>query len=280
MASYPKEPAALRFGGDECSPADPAWADRRYGLPRLLLVPLAMLAAAVLVLPLDAPLAWWSPESSRIDALRHVLTAAEPFGDGVAMSFILAAVFLLDPLRRRMLPRVIAISLGAGLMANVVKLSMARMRPYHWMVQGHQHVADSFVGWLPLGLNRGAEQSFPSAHTAAAVGLALALAWLYPRGRPLFAALAVMVGLQRIVVDAHFASDVLAGAAVGWLTALACFRCGPLEGWFDWFEAGCPASAEGAAPQQPVAADTSRGRRGRRGNGKVRIDQGRRGIPR
>ena len=55
---------------------------------------------------------------------------------------------------------------------------------------------------------------FPSAHAATAVGLAIALGVLYPRGRWLFIAFAFLAGLQRIEAQAHFASDVLAGAAV------------------------------------------------------------------
>jgi undecaprenyl-diphosphatase len=61
-------------------------------------------------------------------------------------------------------------------------------------------------------------QSFPSGHAATAAGLAVALAVLYPRGRWLFAVLAVLAALQRVEVQSHFPSDVLAGAALGCLT--------------------------------------------------------------
>ena len=58
-------------------------------------------------------------------------------------------------------------------------------------------------------------QSFPSGHTATAVGLAIGLTYVFPRGKYLFAVLAVMASLQRIVSNAHWTSDVLSGAAVG-----------------------------------------------------------------
>ena len=57
-----------------------------------------------------------------------------------------------------------------------------------------------------------------------AVGLAVMLSSLFPRGRVLFSVMAILVGMQRIVVSAHFPSDVFAGAAVGWLVAKVCVK--------------------------------------------------------
>jgi membrane-associated phospholipid phosphatase len=50
----------------------------------------------------------------------------------------------------------------------------------------------------------------------------VALAFLYPRGRWLFIGLAALAAFQRIEVQAHFASDVLAGAALGCLVGGLC----------------------------------------------------------
>jgi membrane-associated phospholipid phosphatase len=65
-------------------------------------------------------------------------------------------------------------------------------------------------------------QSFPSAHSATAVGLAIGLSWLYPRGRWLFAAFAGLAILQRLDADAHYCSDVLAGGGVAFVVAAIC----------------------------------------------------------
>ncbi|MEM7475000.1 MAG: phosphatase PAP2 family protein [Planctomycetota bacterium] len=62
------------------------------------------------------------------------------------------------------------------------------------------------------------QRSFPSGHAATAVGLAIALSILFPRSAPIFGILAVSACLQRMTSGAHYASDVLAGAAV----AFAC----------------------------------------------------------
>jgi len=60
--------------------------------------------------------------------------------------------------------------------------------------------------------------SFPSGHTLDAVAIAAALWVLWPRSRPWCVAWAVSMGLARIVVRAHYVSDVLAGVLIGCLT--------------------------------------------------------------
>ena len=61
------------------------------------------------------------------------------------------------------------------------------------------------------------------------MGLAIALAAIYPRGRWLFAAFALLACLQRIHALAHFPSDILAGAAIGCLVGALCAPGGPLN---------------------------------------------------
>jgi undecaprenyl-diphosphatase len=63
--------------------------------------------------------------------------------------------------------------------------------------------------------------SFPSGHATTAFAAAVLLALWYPRWAPIFAGLAALVGLSRIVLGSHFPSDVLAGALLGSLIALA-----------------------------------------------------------
>ena len=71
---------------------------------------------------------------------------------------------------------------------------------------------------------------------ASAAGLAMGLAWLYPRGRVLFLLLAISAGGQRIVSGDHFASDVVWGAALGCFCATGLFDGGLLAGFFTRLE--------------------------------------------
>lgn len=193
-----------------------------------LLPPLIFLALAWASLSADLPVARWAAGRDYPRVVRELMSISEAFGHGVGVTLIVITIFVLDPARRRRLPWLIAAVLLAGLGANVVKLLVARERPSAADLS-QADAAGTFSGWLPLAHNGSLHQSFPSAHTATAVGMALLLSALYPHGRLLFAVLAVSVGAQRILGSAHFLSDVMAGAAVGWFLALAVLRRGSMS---------------------------------------------------
>ena len=158
----------------------------------------------------------------------------EPFGHGVGVLLVLIAVHQLDPRRRYAIPRLLAMSLGAGLAANVVKLVIARARPFNFNFEGG--VADTFGEWFPVLSGGTTNQSFPSAHTATAVGLAVGLIWIYPRGRWLFVTLAMMVACQRVESGYHYLSDTVIGAGIGLFVAMACLNDRRLAAWFGQLE--------------------------------------------
>jgi membrane-associated phospholipid phosphatase len=74
--------------------------------------------------------------------------------------------------------------------------------------------------------------SFPSAHSVTAFALALAVASIWPRWRiPVFI-YAVAIALSRLVILAHHPSDVVGGAVLGLVGALA------MRAWFAGREIG------------------------------------------
>ena len=197
------------------------------------------ISAFVAFFLVDRPLAGLLKTTSLPDGIDKFLEAAEHFGTfyGHVLAFLLIAA--LDPAHRRQLVRIAAAAWSAGLAANVIKLFIARTRPKYFdftsLTAGH-----GFLGFAP-GLPGGSRiQSFPSAHTATAVGFAVALAHVYPKGRGVFYLFAALVGLQRIATSSHFASDVLAGAVVGWLVGHAFMTSNRLTRRFDSFEAITP----------------------------------------
>jgi membrane-associated phospholipid phosphatase len=141
------------------------------------------------------------------------LSLAEYFGHAMGLLLIAPAIYLFDPARRWALTRLLGVALGAGGLAALVKLFIARTRPNAFSFQGD--VLSTFGGWIPLLHHKAAYQSFPSAHTALAVGLAAVLIWLYPRGRWLFVTMVVAVATQRIMGGYHYLSDTFWGAAIG-----------------------------------------------------------------
>lgn len=238
------------------------WANTTFGKPmtqkcpiwRSFCLPLALLAAAVPALAIDVPVAAafraWN-QTSGVRSYLGLFGMFETFGHGLGVIVLTLAIHQLDPKRRWAIPRVLTCALAAGLAADLVKLLVFRMRPYDCPLVGS--VWTTFGAWFPLWNAGSSGQSFPSAHTATAVGFAAALCWLYPQGRWLFSILAALVGCQRIVCGAHFPSDVLVGAATGCVASLFLLKIGPLPAWFDRKEAVWRACWEGSvADAEPM----------------------------
>jgi membrane-associated phospholipid phosphatase len=201
--------------------------------------------AAIPALTIDLPLSRWCMQDRLPGDLARLLGFAEVFGHGLGVALLLLAIYQLDPLHRWALPRVVASAYGAGLAANLVKMVVGRARPHHF--EFNEGVLNSFGPWLPLTSAGSGGQSFPSAHTATAAGLAVALVWLYPAGRWLFPAMVFLVACQRINSGAHFLSDTLVGAALGLLVGQAVVHCGPVARWFGRLEKRWRASVGSSA---------------------------------
>lgn len=214
-------------------------------------VPASLVALAIAALCIDVPVARLMVRDHALKPLHAFLQSCEPFGQPAGVLFAVLAILLCDRGRRAALPRLLLSALGAGLSADLIKLLIARARPAHFDLAGS--VSETFVGFLP-GLGLGSKmQSFPSAHTATAVGFCFALSQQFPAGRPLFVAAAGLVALQRIECGAHFVTDTLCGAAVGYSLGLLLYDRRFLGGWFDRRESaarpGCVAEGDPAAPQ-------------------------------
>ncbi|HZU89271.1 MAG TPA: phosphatase PAP2 family protein, partial [Stellaceae bacterium] len=95
---------------------------------------------------------------------------------------------------------------ASGLVVDLLKVMIGRTRPKLLF-------ASHLYGFDGLAL-RPDHWSFPSGHTATIVALAAALTWLWPRHVLFYALIAVVVAISRIVVGAHYPSDVLAGAFI------------------------------------------------------------------
>jgi membrane-associated phospholipid phosphatase len=203
---------------------------------RWLILAGVLAACGLAALAIDCPVAEWFRDVSLHGDLRKPLSISESFGHGYGVLMILLAVYVLDPGHRWALPRVTTTAFGAGLATNIAKILVGRTRPRTY--DFHDGVWHTFTQLFPLDAWDSANQSFVSAHTATAVGLAFGLTWLYPRGRWLFAAMAVLVACQRIECGAHYPSDTLLAAALGCVVAVVCIQAGPTARWFDRKEEG------------------------------------------
>jgi len=101
----------------------------------------------------------------------------------------------------------------SGLIVDIVKPVFGRARPKLLFEQ-------NLFGFTWIGPHAD-RWSFPSGHSATMAALAIALSVIYPRGWPAYWALAILVMASRIVIDAHYFSDVIAGAYIGLAIAWA-----------------------------------------------------------
>ena len=108
--------------------------------------------------------------------------------------------------------RMVGMTFTGGLTTDLIKLLVTRVRPYAARLDVHAVAIDTFSNIE--GVVGTAMRSFPSGHAAVAAGLASALCWRYPRGAPLFVALAAAAAAQRLTSGSHYVSDVAAGAAI------------------------------------------------------------------
>jgi membrane-associated phospholipid phosphatase len=192
-----------------------------YNERRLRLLYLVLLLAAVAALGIDCRVSQWCVAARYPHPLGEFLDVIVAFGNGIMTLMIILAVYCLDPPRRRAIWWLAGCAWLSGMAANGGKLLVARIRPYAFDFSG-----DVWATFGQLTPATGAYQSWPSGHTATALGLALGLMMVYPRGRSLFLLVAMLVACQRIACGAHYLSDVLSGAAISCLTVACCLRMG------------------------------------------------------
>ena len=98
----------------------------------------------------------------------------------------------------------------SGLVTDAIKPIIGRARPV-MMERAHTY------GFSPFAFDS-TFNSMPSGHATTAFALAFALAALLPRWRGYWLGLGFILAISRVMVNAHYISDVIAGGMVGFLT--------------------------------------------------------------
>ena len=237
-------------------------ADRPASVAPLLRMAAVLVSLGIAALAVDVPVAAWFKDGAWPAAMPEVLvkiageihrlvTLSEVIGHTVSVLVLLGLVAALDgtlawPMwrepafgrpSRQLTPqqatfaRFLGATFTGGILTDIIKLLVDRVRPRAVDFVSHSSVWDSFNESVVATItgSRSNINSFPSGHSAIAAGFAAALAWKYPRGRIYFAIFAAMAASQRIVSSAHFPSDACFGAALGLVGASLFLRCQPCQ---------------------------------------------------
>jgi undecaprenyl-diphosphatase len=200
----------------------------KYSSQAMLLLALFIVGEVFLYLFLDKPTALFFANAEivrtpHVEFFRHITDLGlgkwylYPCGlTALFCAFLSRGQDVLPPLRRlfgyvgvRALFLFVTIALS-GIIADIIKPLAGRARPGLWLNNG---IYGFFPGTFDAHWN-----GMPSGHTTTAFALACSLSIFYRRLRILWFGYALMLAASRIIIDAHYISDVCAGAALGWLT--------------------------------------------------------------
>ncbi len=200
---------------------------------------IALLTVPMLTL-IDVMVGRWLVTHKPSREMAGVLELMGNFSQGPGIIFILVCILLMAPRRRRYLPRLAVLAMGAGAVAQIAKMFVLREKPssvnlefatsdkaWHWMFDWSLDQVAQYDS---------ATRAFPSSNMAVAMAFAVGLWAVLPRGRLIFATLLIGTMLQRIYSGAHFLSDVFGGVAFGLIWAYICFHPKLLGSLFDRME--------------------------------------------
>ncbi|MEZ6242352.1 MAG: phosphatase PAP2 family protein [Phycisphaerales bacterium] len=204
-------------------PAPSLQADSTSRRRWLLAIPLGALLAGA-IFPIDGTIADLARSIHLGGDLRRELETLQQFGQGSAIVLTLLLVWTLDPARRGRLWSYAGAMLLTFAIVQPMKMLVGRPRPKFdepWYLCGPfgSYPISPEVGvrhaW-ELGSGISSDLwSMPSSHTAYALVMAVFLGRLYPKAGWVFGVLAVIVGLARVLLGAHYPSDVVMGGAIG-----------------------------------------------------------------
>lgn len=181
-------------------------------ITRSWIIALGLLALFVIVSYsyLDLPIALYfhNLQDSPLVWIASILTY---FGEGVYYIVPSLILFVIFHKRNHYYAQVslfiLATTSISGILVNLVKPIFGRFRP-------NMYFAENLYGynWFEFSYSM---NSFPSGHSATALGAWLAFAMIFPKYRIFLLIIGIIIASTRIIVTAHFLSDVIAGSAVG-----------------------------------------------------------------
>lgn len=191
---------------------------------------IALIIAAALIpfdLAISRTVTAWRPSGD----LRRELELIQQFGSPTTIAIVALLIWRLDAGRLRRVLDWLAAAAITWAAVFALKISLGRPRPKFdehlvflgpWNTHVVQEGDPARHAWEVSAPDITEIWSMPSSHTAFAFVAAVFLGRLSPRLWPVVMVLACIVGCCRVLFRAHYASDVVVGAALGYaITSLA-----------------------------------------------------------
>lgn len=106
----------------------------------------------------------------------------------------------------------------SGIVANIIKVIACRPRPPLFIERG-------ITDWNLFGFQMDyIWNSFPSGHATTGIAIAISGSHIYPRLRWLFWTIGLAIVFGRVMLNAHYLSDVIAGGMLGGFVAMGVER--------------------------------------------------------
>lgn len=224
----------------QCRVRDTLDLDNPVARRRRLVLSLGLIALGLAAVPLDGAVRDFLWTRRVGGDVKRELEFLQQFGAISSIVLVSLVILLLDPadarLKWRRITDIAVAATLSGLVGNLLKMFLGRPRPLfddpmHLLGPLGKYPVESGTGGVRLmsAWEMGAKGvsdlwSMPSSHAMAGACLAFCLATLYPKLRALCVGLAVIVCSARVLLNAHYVSDVLIGAALGWLVAAFVLR--------------------------------------------------------
>ena len=162
------------------------------------------------LIQLDGNILLWIQENIRNDFLTPIMIFITSLGNA-GIIWIAVALLCFCFKKTRKIGALVTFSLIGSLVINniIIKNLVDRIRPYEVIEE------------LNILIEKPAEFSFPSGHTASSFAAGVILFLACPKKYGIFALiLAFLIGISRLYVGVHYPTDVLGGMITGTLIAV------------------------------------------------------------
>ena len=190
-------------------------------------------AAVALLLPFDGTISHAARSVPLSDSLHRSLATLQQWGEFSALILVTALIGLLDENRRHRLWDLWA-GMGLAFLACVLIMCLlgrpqprAAHDPWAFVLPWQTYrFSDGTVthAWNLFHHGTWRLWSMPSRRSMAAMVMSIFLAALYARLKYLAVAMVIVVGVTRVLLGAHYPTDVLIGALVGYLASWSIVR--------------------------------------------------------